>query len=294
MSLLSSTSGTPERVWSVVRLLDAHNGSLPRNELISWLSPPFRVGSLPRTVTGEPDGQATGAASSLELISSDAGAYHLTSPLCPTFEDFANQVHSRLLATPEGHPDYIVLEAFAWLVIETEREGTTSWIKMSNNLFADKVEAAIGSDDASEGGRRFNTSKLAAWRRWVSFVGLGTELADVPFYPYVTERLEYELRNSGLPVNTAIGAQELLKVIAQRMPYLDGGAIFNRVCSEVKFEMPPRQISRILSTALRDLADDGVISIGMLGDSADLYTLAPDGLHLIKTLQSIKIEDQIG
>ena len=96
MSLLSSIQGTPERVWSLVRLLGAHKGVLGREAVLEWLSPAFVQNRQARPVSGELDGQAIGAATSLDLVRREGRGYVLTAPPPATYAAFADQTHTQL------------------------------------------------------------------------------------------------------------------------------------------------------------------------------------------------------
>lgn len=289
MSLLSSTQGTPERVWSLINLLNAHEGVLSREDALKWLSPAFTQNGTVRALSGELDGQAFGAATSLGLARREGPNWILEQPPAPSFARFADDVHRRLTSIDETDPDYVVLEAFAFVVAEIEKRQSTGWISASASDFADAVEHAIGGADPT-GERRFNTTKFAPWRRWIVLAGLGVELpGTLGFYPYVAERLLVELRKSELDVGQPVAANLVLETVARQLPYLDGGALFNSVCKRTGVRLAPRRLSRVLSVALRDLHDEGAIQLGIRGDATDVFDLSPDGQHAVKTVQTVTI-----
>ena len=287
MSLLSSTQGTPERVWSLINLLQAHQGSLPREEVFEWLSPPFVQAGQRRLITGESDGQAVGAATSLDLVKREGPLLALAASVPKSFRDFSDQVHARLCSIDESDPDYVVLETFAWVAVEVERRGSTGWAASSPQDFADAAEHALGGS----GERRFNSTKLPPWRRWITLLGLGVELPGAGFYPYVADRVRRELAASRLPRGVELKAPEVLAALSRRAPYLDGGALFSSVADRVGMRLPSRRVSRLLSTALRDLHEEGVLALSVRGDASELIELAPDGQHTIKTVQTIVLKD---
>jgi hypothetical protein len=258
------------------------------------LAPPFVQGRDQRAITGEPDGQALGAAASLELVKREGTSYSLTSSLAGSYSAFADQVHGRLCSINSSDPDYVVLETFAWVVAEVERRRSTAWAGANPQEFADAVEHAIGGGQDASGDRRFNSTKIPAWRRWIVFMGLGVDLpGNIGFYPYIAERLARELSASGLPTDVDLPAAEPLELIAQRMPYIDGGFLFLQIASRTGLHLPARRISRLLSIALRDLHDEGMIVLGMRGDASDLLELAPDGQHPIRNIQTIRLVGQV-
>lgn len=291
MSLLSSTQGTPERVWSLVKLVEAHEGAMPRDQLLGWLAPAFTQGGQRRALSGELDGQALGAATSLGLVRRESGDYALDQPAASSFQSFADQTHARLTAIDGQDPDYVVLEVFAFVVAEVERHQSTDWINASAQEFADAVEHALGGGYDSTGERRFNSTKLAQWRRWLVFIGLGLELPSTGFYPYVAERLLRELRSAELPTGRPIPAAEILSIIAKRMPYLDGGDLFVTLSRRLGLRLPARRITRVLSIALRDLHDEGSVTLAVRGDATDLVELAADGQHPVKTVQTVVLAE---
>jgi hypothetical protein len=222
----------------------------------------------------------------------ESGAYSLAGAPVASYREFADQVHDRLCTIDSSDPDFLVLETFAWVVIEVERRQSTSWAGANPQDFADAVEAALGKKETS-GERRFNSTKLAPWRRWTTFMGLGLDLpGNTGFYPYIAERLARELARSELPTETDLLVSEVLAVIGRKMPYMDGGVIFSRVATRVQFQLPARRVSRLLSIALRDLHDEGRISLQIRGDSSDRFELAPDGQHAIKAVQTIRLTGQ--
>jgi hypothetical protein len=288
MSLLSSPQGAPDRVWSVLGALEANGGRLSRPALLAWINPVFVQGGIARTITGEPDGQALGSASSLELVHRDGGDYQLTRTAPASFRVFADEVHDRLCRIGSEDPDFVVLQVFAFVVAETDRRRSTLWLMINAVDLADTINVGLGEQSESQTDRAFNTSKMAAWRRWLAFLGLITELPDrMSFYPYVADRLLRELVRANLPRGEEIPAARLLEVVARRLPYLDGGLL--HAAATTGDRPAGRRLSRVLSTALRDLHDEGTIEIRVRGDAADVHELAPD-LHPLKSLQSIVLK----
>jgi hypothetical protein len=49
--------------------------------------------------------------------------------------------------------------------------------------------------------------------------------------------------------------------------------------NRIRWSAPARQLSIVLSTALRDLDDDGVLELKMYGDAPNAFTLYPDPTH---------------
>lgn len=302
MSILSDTQGSAERIWSLLRLLAANDGAMDRQDILNWMAPSF--GSDP---TFSPSGQATaatqtlGAASSLGLLKANGNVYTLAVAEVPdSIDAFADAVHRRLCEVPTEHADAVVLEAYAAILVLTERHAGTHWIReRSTKELADTDLAEIlRTDDQTE--RRFNSTKYSHWIRWVSFVGLGLPQTvsggrSSAFYPTLTERLEREL---SLVTAEFSGSEEwdvptFLERLGQRMPYLDGGVLFDELRERAGLRPMGRRLSRVLSNALCDLHDDGVIELVTVGDTAGMYELA-NTKHPVRAITAIRLLPQRG
>jgi hypothetical protein len=308
MSLLSETRGTPRTVWSLIKLLSSHNGELELEAVWGWLDP-FDTGidEHGEKKSGSAVEQTLGAATSLNLIEVDRNTnrVRLTVSDVPLGIDaFSDWVHDRLTRIPLNHPDSVVLEAFAWIVASCAKSKGTNWIRvLSRNQFADAVNSALMSDQGGvPGDPRFNPTKVPYWRDWIGFVGLGLDMPTSgrtgTFYPYVTERLEREVKKIGDGLSDKVGqypeieATEFLTSIAKLMPYLDGGAHFALAAKRIGWNPTRRQLSIVASTALRELHDDGVLELKMYGDARDAYTLATDPTHKLEAFRTVMLKDR--
>jgi len=294
MSLLSATQGSPERVWSLLRLLDAHGGTLSREELLIWLNPEFtrREGTSISQLSAA--NQTIQAALSLDLITADAKNYSLTGTNAPqTFLEFADVVHERLCNTDEGDPDRVLLDAYAWVVLKIEREEGFGWLtSWRNSRLADEVNHDLRAADQVDDSRKFNDTKIPSWRAWLAALGLQVELPTSGHYPYIAERLARELLASDLPLERELPAKQVLEVIAHRMPYVDDGKFMKEVLAR-KGDTPPRHLSRVLSVSLRDLQEEGVLVVGVRGDSSEMVQLAPDRFHKTSTASFFLLKKEL-
>lgn len=279
MSLMSDTQGTPERVWSLVNLLRAHGGELSREGIKVWLDP------FDTDTQGTAIQNTTGAAASLDLVESDraSGSVRLLAEDLPdTLAGFADWVHAKLVRTPPEHGNSVVMEAYAWFVATCAQEKGTVWIEHES---ADTLTERIRVDLTSEAEQgRFNKTRYPRWRDWIAFMGLGLDL-PIPrgqsFYPSATIRLEQEMAalRDRFGTDEEIPAETFLNALVQRMPYLDGGTLFRTAATRIRWSPPQRQLSIVISSALRDLDDDGVLDLRMHGDAPSAYTLHPDPAH---------------
>ncbi len=288
MSLLSSTSGTPERTLSLLQILAAHDGKMPRGEVVAWLNPRFVQGGVVAADSPVAAEQTIGAATSLNFVSVADGQYVLEAGLeIGGLDDLADLTHQRLLSFPQDHPDAVLLQAFAFMVARAEQAKGTAWLHSSTNkTIADAINAALpGRVDTSSEGRRFNETKVAPYWRWIVAIGLALDLPGDDPHLYVAPRLARELVSSDLPVGEEIPIRRVLDVVAERMPYMDGGNLYGAAAEKLGLPAQARAISPILSTALRDLDEEGLITLGARSDAAGLVTLAEDRFSRTKAIQ---------
>lgn len=298
MSLLSDTNHSPQRIYSLLRLLEAQDGQLGLDSIRTWLKPTMRGTEQKGAEETTNIRQLLGATTSLGMIDSPSqNQYRLTAPVPTTIEAFADAVHDRLVALDVSHADSIVLEAYAAMVVLTEAEQGTTWLHLNAKDRAAKINKAVRAadegDDDDEEKKRFNSTKSPPWKRWMIFLGLGVSMPRSDFYPYPVQRLEREIARlrseqslpKSLEIETFIGR------IAERMPYLDGGRLF--LASVERVRLPPleRRVSRVLSGTLRDLHDDKRLVLEVIGDARETYALAQEP-HPVRNIKTVTLEGQ--
>jgi hypothetical protein len=292
MSLLSSTQGTPERTLSLVQVLAAHDGRLPRDQLLAWLDP--AIGRDASEVGASVAADHTlGSASSLDFASLSTGHYILEAGLeVRDLDHFADLTHQRLLSLPVEKADSVLLRAFAFIVARTEQTKGTGWLhSATNKVVADAIDKSFpGRANTSAEGRIFNEYKMAPFWRWITLVGLAVVLPAGGYHPSVAARLGRELALSDLPTETEIPIRQVLDVIAERMPYLDGGKLFAAAAEGLGLPAQARSLSPVLSTALRDLDEVGELTLGYRKDAPGLVSLADDRFSRIKAVQFVTLK----
>lgn len=294
MSLLSATQGAPDRVWALVCALRSAGGVAPRAFADDWLNPGFERRETLVQEKPEAAAQTVYAAASLGAVATDDGQLTVASD-CPVREaEFRDWTHDRLAALDSGEKDAVVLETYAWMAAESDRQGSTRWMQeWTRDRFADEADKALpeGADD--DGQRRVNTTKMPALRRWLEYVGLMTSLPLPNALPQAapTARLIRELRRDGAPTGQEIAAAEFLARLARRCPYLDGGRMFEAAARRIGHRPEPRRLSPLLTAALHDLDDAGLLSLGVRGDSGDVYRMAPNQPHRIQSVQFVVLNE---
>jgi len=291
MSLLSSTQGTPERVLSLLEVLAAHDGQMDRADLLAWLNPAFTQETT-RAIIGPAGEQTLGAALSLNFVSQADGRCNIDDSLkFASLDDLADLTHQRLLSLESEHADAMLPQAFAYIVARSEQARGTAWLHAATNkALADALNAVLPrrTNTATEG-RRFNEYKFAPFWRWIILIGLALDLPGGGPHPYVAPRLARELAQSDLPRGEQIPIRRVLDVIAERMPYMDGGALYNSAAEKLGLPAQGRAVSPILSTALRDLHEGGVLVLDALTDAAGLVNLADDRFSRVKAIQFVTL-----
>jgi hypothetical protein len=297
MSLLSDTNYSPQRIYALLRLLEAQDGRLGFDSIRTWLKPAMRGLDQKGSEENTNIRQLLGATASLGLIESPSqNQYQTTAPVPSTIEAFADAVHDRLVGLDTNHADSIVLEAFAAIAVLTEAEQGTSWLDLNAKDRAARINAAVLAFDANEDDeekKRFNATKYSPWKRWMIFLGLGVPMPKSDLYPYPAERLQREIARmrADETIPMVLEIDVFINMIAQRMPYLDSGRLF--LASADRARLPPlgRRISRVLSGALRDLHDDKRLVLEAIGDARDMYALAQEP-HAVRSIKAVRLERQ--
>ena len=278
MTLLSSPQGTPERVWSLVAGLSAFGGTLQRDTYDGLLNPGFERDGDEVKAKATLAADAHNAALSLKLVESSRDQVTISISVPKVFIGFADIVHDRLVALECGDADTTILEGFAWIVAESDRQGGLEWIYQSGrDEFADKANEGLV-------GKEMNTTKAVAWRRWLTFLGLGVTMPhdrNAPDVPSPAARIARELERSGFAAGTKMPAREFIELLTQRMPYLDRGRLFVQACQRMGYVSASGRLSPLFSAALRDLHDDHTLQLVPSGDAAERVRLSEDSAHAI-------------
>lgn len=297
MALLAATQGTPERLWAIAKVLKAHGGSVPRADLQQWLRP--RWDGISDPVRDDKDrelvNQALQAASGLGLIDSGRARVDLLIPELPAeISGFSDVVHGLLLTQPEQSADADILDAYACVVIQTEKQGNRQWLNdWTSAKIADLLTGALPPKAVETNSQRYNPYRHPAWVRWVEFIGLNETLSSRTTFLSVTNRLHRALRACDLPRDQPIAPEDFLAWVASTMPYLDKGTLFVAAAKRMG-HVPGATISRLLSAALRDLHEDGLIRLIVpRGDAQVGAKLASDPLADVKAFNAITLEGSV-
>ncbi|MED5370941.1 MAG: hypothetical protein VX899_08020 [Myxococcota bacterium] len=292
MSLLSDTQGRPERVWSLCRLLDALGGQARRDEVETWMMPAsFRENEKSLVQVR----QTIGAARSLGVVRDDGSEIALQVEVLPdSLPSFSDLAHGMLRDQPSD-ADIVMMRAYACVVLETERTDGTSWLaEQSDKQIADRIDEVLRTGEDIET-RLFNPTKIAPWRAWMLALGLGFEGGPAlpTFFPQPAERILRELPKLRSESGTTgeIPASTFMSLLAARMPYLDHGAVSEEISSKMGYRLRPGWVSRVVSEALLDLHDDGVLRLVSRADAPDALSLVGDATSPVKSFVGVVLLD---
>lgn len=284
MTLLSSPQGTPERVWSLVAGLSALGGRATRETYDALLNPGFERDGAEVKAKATLASDAHNATLSLALVDGGRDQVCLRGALPDSFNGFADLVHDRLIGLTAGDGDAVILEGYAWMVAESDRQNGIQWIyHAGREEFAELANAGLT-------GKEMNSTKAVAWRRWLAFLGLGVPMPSersAPDFPSPAMRILRELERAEIAAGSTLSASELLAVLARRMPYLDRGRLFNQACQRIGHVPGLNRLSPLLSAALRDLHDDQSIRLVPSGDAADRVRLSEDASHAVDAFSTV-------
>ena len=291
MSVLARPQGLPERVWSLVGGLSALGGRAERAVFEALINPGFLKDGLFVQTKAELARDTLGAASSLGLVTFDKTEGSLGNGCdFASADELSDYLHDRLCALDADDTNKVLLEAYAWLVAESDRSVDLGWIyDLDRKVFADKANEALVGED--EDGKPMNEFKVVAWRRWLAFLGLGVSLpiSNAPDFPSPAARLVREVRRAGVASGTEMRAQEFMDLVAERMPYLDGGRLYLQACERIDHRPNARSLSPLLSAALRDLHDENLLVLRPRGDATDAVRLTDDAAHSVQTFNLVTI-----
>lgn len=292
MALLSATQGSPERVWSLTQVLNAHGGKTTSRNLSAWMNPCF-TGVDAGNDQSMALSQTLDAARGLGIIRSAGtgdGEVELIVDIPEKFAEFPKLIHSLLLGSQSEDADYRLFEVFACVVMLSQKKGNTLWTRSKAEEFADQINKALVEAGDNDAEKSMNPTKLPPWRRWMTFLGLQIQILKGEYVPYTTAALEREVINN-LPKGQEISAKDLLSEISKKMPYLDAGEIHEKVCKRSGFEADASVCSPILSAALIEMEDDKKIKITAVGDTAGYVSLVLPSTGNKRSFSLIQVSD---
>lgn len=279
MSLLSTPTARPERVFSLVSLVRTLGGRVKQTDAKEWLAPTYRSTENSTPKEGDRVREVYRVARDLGLLDADQERWVSMCELPATRREFAVHVHTHLRELPKDDPDAVLLRAYAWCVVFVEQFGTADLLDRGAQTIASEISEALGRPEDTEDEKVFNSTKLSAWKDWMAFLGLGWN--DLPgtkgFLPDPSRRIAEDLL-ALTSSQSRVEGEAFVTAISKSLPYLDGGVLFGEACDTRGARPPKGQISRLLSQALRTLNSDGVLKFDIEGDTKKGVALFKDPL----------------
>lgn len=284
MSLLSSPPGWPERVYALLAL--AHEKSVDLDRAL--LEPAFNPGFWNGVRVQKSD------AALVSNVFSAARSFSDLKSLPPgPYADWCDQVHAFLRDLPDDHLDAALLRTYAAVAVLSDMDGATTWfVTGKRDGVVDALREALGP--TSDGQPAMNSSKLPAWERWMIALGLMSQvplISRAGLLPLATPRMAREIRKMDLKRGVSLPAATFLGRLADKMPYLDGGRLFGEVSRRLGHTSRPRQLSPVMSLALQDLADRGVLDLSTVGDGGEVWRLRGDSGHRLTAFQFVTLRE---
>jgi hypothetical protein len=274
MSLLTDTAHTPERIFALLKLLNELGGEVARDTVQAMMDPDT---SEQTAFT-----QTVGAAASLDLVATDRNLLRsliLETPASQTA--FSDVCYDRLLNAANGDTrgseaavdNALLWSAYAIVALKSDQNRCLSWFcdDLDVDAFSNDVRNAVSVADPTAA--LFNRYKFPPWRRWMLQLGLMEQFDRSAVIPDVSRRLKAEILRSGLPERGSQAALQFLVWARTRMPFLPGGRIFVSVAGQAP---RPAECGVLLSAALRNLRDEGILRLTTVGDAAGQVSLSPD------------------
>ena len=289
MSVFSDTQGTPERVYALMRLIDAVGGSVSRKLAADLLDPKFALGRTDEQERSDFT-QTLRAAKGLKLIDEAGGMLSNAFTCAPlSYLAFGDLVHRLLLASGLDDPNGTILDAFALFAERIESLGDGQWLAtVSNDTLADQIRALLASRRPEVG--TFNPTRVAPLAKWTDTIGLTVSIGSRQrSFPDVARRLARELVNIPNEAREkGISAEVFVAWVLERMPYLPGGSRYVSLFGQTGRAGAGR-LSIVLSAALRGLHDDEVVRLEVVGDASGAARLADDRFHALTAFNTVRV-----
>lgn len=190
-----------------------------------------------------------------------------------TMSAFRHYMQSVVLGvTEEGKSNYLFNLFLAWYAVQDERvlkELTKTGYDgpFNDQLFPDAPPP-----------RHFNATKLTAWRKWATFLGLGWPMrfgSREIIIPDATVRIR-PLLPTLFPDKALLPFGIFMERLAVTCPELDGGALYHYCWQASRgADERGRRLSLMLSTALRTLDGLGVVRLEEHADALEKWQLYP-------------------
>lgn len=275
MSVITSLTCTPNRLFMVVRLLHGTSHRvLSRADLFLALAPrSLRPGDAE---TSTVDGVIAEAVQ-LGVLQLADGKCELCVDVPAKTDPFRLWIHRRLtdpdLARASGQAEFA--KALAWFLLQDPREPLASRSVDAANSPAARIGRDYGSESITfelTNDARFQN--FAYWARYLGYAWFLDVEARTLVVPDPTEAIRRELAQDDDLRKHQLGVRDFVDRLGQKCPVLEGGAFHD----EVEALLPPEKrrnverdgLSPAISVALQSLEKSGFLKLVSLADSPGL------------------------
>lgn len=163
--------------------------------------------------------------------------------------------------------------------------GEKVFAKNSKDL-ADSFNSEMNFDDDTP--NKYNDTNINAWKTWACFLGYGYSHAGNVIPNTAVRLMDLIVESKEITKRKFIPFAEFIDWLGSVSPELDGGEVFNR--SKGRSSLPSQTLSLGLSSGLRALHDQGVITLKYQSDAIDTWFLTECKTHeIIMGVSEIRI-----
>jgi len=273
MSVVTSVTATPNRIYAVWELLQGSSRDMPRKDLEAWVTPP----SLARAREDDEGREARGAIlqgvltemANLGIVqSSDDGTVTLTEQSAKVRQrDMFRFVEERIIQPDfaEGAKQEQVSNAVAWLLTRDPR----SPLPWRGGLRVD-VQNDGGPGSVFDLTDEARSQQFVYWARHLGFAWrfrISRDNEVVVGDP--TDAIRRHLPEA-IGVGKQTNMSEALSRLAERLPVMEGGSVRTGIESALSVSRNLRTISRSTSLALLRLDELGEVQLDNPSDAESM------------------------
>ncbi len=287
MEILNNGVITPQRLHALLKLVDTLRQ--PKHEdLISGLQPIVLFDDPNTKSPADITGTMITTARNFGFIveDSETQALSLAADIPKNIENpavYRRFLQQRFAGIAHENDDNFLMNLFvAWFAVQNERifvpkQSERLSIRFNNELFPNEP-----SDEGdTRQTRAFNSTKFNGWRTWASFLGWVRIFGTDEVVPDASGRLD-EVVSRVFQHKNWLSFSEFMSDLSEICPELDGGSLYQRAWEASRATEPQgKQLSLMLSTALRTRHNLGVLELEMAADASDVWQLYPaQGMEL--------------
>jgi hypothetical protein len=179
-------------------------------------------------------------------------------------------VHQRLADLANDDENAIIFAAYALLVMNADKNGHFGWGLSTPKHAATEINDQIMAWKKAQSGNLLSDEKFRTWEDWVAVMGLlMPEATLLPHAPYPLTRMRREVLalSAGQDSKGKVSAKEFWRQLVARMPYLDGGSLWNSIRTVSGVAPFESTLSLVSSVCLSQLAAEQIVDLEFVPDA---------------------------